>query len=79
MALGAIEAIKGSGLNVKDFAIAGVDGVSDALRLVKNGEMMSILQDGRAQMQGQLMSLYVLLKVKITSRSLLFGPSIVKP
>ncbi|ENJ8541729.1 TPA: substrate-binding domain-containing protein [Raoultella planticola] len=54
MALGAIEAIKGSGLNVKDFAIAGVDGVSDALRLVKNGEMMSILQDGRAQMQGAI-------------------------
>ncbi|NDL62182.1 substrate-binding domain-containing protein [Acerihabitans arboris] len=54
MALGAIEAIKGQGLNVKDFAIAGVDGVSDALRLVKAGEMMSILQDGRAQMQGAI-------------------------
>lgn len=54
MALGAIEAIKGQGLNVKDFAIGGVDGVSDALRLNKDGEMMSILQDGRAQMQGAI-------------------------
>ncbi|QWA13059.1 substrate-binding domain-containing protein [Sodalis ligni] len=54
MALGAIEAIKGAGLNVKDFAIAGVDGVSDALRLVKTGDMMSILQDGNAQMQGAI-------------------------
>lgn len=54
MALGAIEAIKSQGLNVKDFAIAGVDGVSDALRLVKQGEMMSILQDGQAQMQGAI-------------------------
>lgn len=54
MALGAIEAIKSAGLNVKDFAIAGVDGVSDALRLVKQGEMISFLQDGQAQMQGAI-------------------------
>lgn len=54
MALGAIEAIKSAGLDVKSFAIAGVDGVSDALRLVKKGEMTSILQDGRAQIQGAI-------------------------
>ncbi len=54
MALGAIEAIKGAGLDVKSFAIAGVDGVSDALRLVKQGEMTSVLQDARAQMQGAI-------------------------
>ncbi|KAA8996130.1 sugar ABC transporter substrate-binding protein [Affinibrenneria salicis] len=54
MALGAIEAIKGANLNVKDFAIAGVDGVSDAIRAVQAGEMVSILQDARAQMQGSI-------------------------
>lgn len=54
MALGAIEAIKSAGLNVKDFAIAGVDGVSDALRAVKQGEMVSFLQDGQGQMQGAI-------------------------
>lgn len=54
MALGAIEAIKAAGLNVEDFAIAGIDGVTDALNAVKAGEMASILQDGSAQAQGAL-------------------------
>lgn len=54
MALGAIEAIKGAKLNVSDFAIAGIDGVTDALLAVKAGDMASILQDGAAQAQGAL-------------------------
>lgn len=54
MALGAIEAIKGAGLEVKDFAIAGVDGVSDAIHAVQAGEMVSILQDAKGQMQGSI-------------------------
>jgi putative xylitol transport system substrate-binding protein len=54
MALGAIEAIKSAGLNVKDFAIAGVDGVTDALHAAKEGSMASILQDGAAQAQGAI-------------------------
>lgn len=54
MALGAIEAIKAAGLNVDDFAIAGVDGITDALNAVKSGEMESVLQDAEAQAQGAL-------------------------
>lgn len=54
MALGAIEAIKGAGLDPKNFAIAGIDGVSDAIRAVQAGEMVSILQDAKAQMQGSI-------------------------
>jgi putative xylitol transport system substrate-binding protein len=54
MALGAIEAVKAAGLNVSDFAIAGIDGVTDALLAVKAGDMASILQDGAAQAQGAL-------------------------
>ena len=54
MALGAIEAIKASGQNVKSFSIAGIDGVTDALRAVKAGEMTTILQDARGQMQGSI-------------------------
>lgn len=54
MALGAIEAIKSAGLDVNDFAIAGIDGVTDALNAVKEGTMTSILQDARAQAQGAL-------------------------
>ncbi|WP_372424739.1 substrate-binding domain-containing protein [Salinarimonas chemoclinalis] len=54
MALGAIEAIKAAGLAVDDFAIAGIDGVTDALMAVKRDEMSSILQDARAQAQGAL-------------------------
>lgn len=54
MALGAIEAIKAAGLNVNDFAIAGIDGITDALLAVQRGDMASILQDARAQAQGAL-------------------------
>jgi putative xylitol transport system substrate-binding protein len=54
MALGAIEAIKSAGLNVNKFAIAGIDGVTDALYAVKRGEMTSILQDAKAQMQASI-------------------------
>ncbi|MBS9719623.1 substrate-binding domain-containing protein [Tianweitania sp. BSSL-BM11] len=54
MALGAIEAIKSAGLKVEDFAIAGVDGVTDAINAVKEGQMASILQDANAQAQGAL-------------------------
>lgn len=54
MALGAIEAIKAAKLNVKDFAIAGIDGITDALHAVKDGTMTSILQDASAQAQGAL-------------------------
>lgn len=54
MALGAIEAIKAAKLNVKDFAIAGIDGITDALHAVKEGTMTSILQDASAQAQGAL-------------------------
>jgi hypothetical protein len=54
MALGAIEAIKGAGMSTSDFAIAGIDGITDALNAVKAGEMQSILQDANAQAQGAL-------------------------
>jgi putative xylitol transport system substrate-binding protein len=54
MALGAIEAIKSANLRVGDFAIAGIDGITDALLAVKAGEMTSILQDANAQAQGSL-------------------------
>lgn len=54
MALGAIEAIKAAGLKVSDFTIAGIDGVTDAIKAVKAGEMTSILQDARGQMQGSI-------------------------
>ena len=54
MALGAIEAIKEAKLNLKDFPISGIDGISDALRAVKAGEMTSILQDAVGQAQGAL-------------------------
>ncbi|MDR5904453.1 substrate-binding domain-containing protein [Franzmannia qiaohouensis] len=54
MAIGAIEAIIASGLSVNDFAIAGADGITDALTAVKEGHMESILQDADAQAQGGL-------------------------
>lgn len=54
MALGAIQAIEQAGLDVDDFAIAGIDGVTDAMLAVVDGKMVSILQDATAQAQGAL-------------------------
>lgn len=54
MALGAIEAIEGNGDTVDGYAIAGIDGVTDALYAVKNEKMASILQDANGQMQGSI-------------------------
>ncbi len=54
MALGAIQAIKDAGLSVKDFPVAGIDGVTDAMLAVKNDEMVSILQNAVGQAQGAL-------------------------
>jgi len=54
MALGAIEAIRSAGQKIPNFSIAGIDGVTDALQAVQRGEMTSILQDARAQMQASI-------------------------
>lgn len=54
MALGAIQAIKQAGLNMKDFPTSGIDGVTDAMTAVKNHELVSILQDATGQAQGAL-------------------------
>jgi putative xylitol transport system substrate-binding protein len=54
MALGALEAIRAAKLDVKKFAIAGIDGVTDAMIAAKAGEMVSFLQDAKAQAQGGL-------------------------
>jgi putative xylitol transport system substrate-binding protein len=54
MALGAIQAIKQSGLDLHSFAIAGIDGVTDALKADKAGEMQTTLQDATGQSQGAL-------------------------
>ncbi len=49
MALGALQALKTAG-RLKGVAISGVDGVDDALRAIKNGEMaQTILQNAPAQ------------------------------
>lgn len=54
MALGAIEAVKAKGLAPKSIPVAGIDGVTDAIKAVKAGDMVSILQDAQGQAQGGL-------------------------
>jgi putative xylitol transport system substrate-binding protein len=54
MALGAIKALQAANIDPATMAIAGIDGVSDAITAVKNGQMASILQDANAQAQGAL-------------------------
>ncbi len=54
MGLGALEAVKAAGIDLKTIPIVGIDGVTDAILQVKAGDMMSILQDAHAQAQGAL-------------------------
>lgn len=54
MAIGALEAVKASGLDPAEIPVAGVDGITDALLAVKRGEMMTTLQDADAQAKGAI-------------------------
>ena len=55
MALGAIEAVKARGIDPSTVPTAGIDGITDALLAVQNGELsFSILQDARGQAEGAL-------------------------
>jgi len=54
MAIGAIRAIQASGRSLDNIAVAGVDGITDALKAVQQGQMATILQDATAQAQGAL-------------------------
>lgn len=55
MGLGAIAAMKAAGLDYRKIPVAGIDGVSDAVRSVAAGEMiLSIRQDATTQAQGAL-------------------------
>ena len=48
MAIGALEALKAAGMT--DVPVAGLDGTSNAIQLVKDGELaMTVLQNGPAQ------------------------------
>ncbi len=54
LGLGAIQAIKAANLKVENFAVSGVDGINDAFTAAKTGELVSVLQDAKAQSQGAL-------------------------
>lgn len=54
MAIGAIQAIQSRDTSLDDIAIAGVDGITDALQATKDGSMSTILQDASSQAQGAL-------------------------
>lgn len=54
MAIGAMEAVRGYGMDPAELPIAGVDGITDALLGVQRGELMSTLQDANALAQGAI-------------------------
>ncbi|GBU08955.1 sugar ABC transporter substrate-binding protein [Gammaproteobacteria bacterium] len=55
MALGAISALKAMQIDLKNVPIAGIDGISDAIRAVNRGEMiLTMRQDADAQAQGAM-------------------------
>ena len=53
-ALGAVQAIKTKGIDIKTIPVVGVDGVAAAITAVKRGEMTTNFQDAQAQAQGAL-------------------------
>ncbi|WP_280190648.1 substrate-binding domain-containing protein [Delftia sp. PS-11] len=53
-ALGAVQAIKTKGIDIKTIPVVGIDGVAAAISAVKRGEMTTQFQDAQAQAQGAL-------------------------
>lgn len=53
-ALGAAQAIKSKGLDLKAIHVVGVDGIADGISAVKRGDMITNFQDAQAQAQGAL-------------------------
>lgn len=53
-ALGAVQAIKSKGIDLKTIPVVGVDGIADAIGAVKRSEMTTNFQDAQAQAQGAL-------------------------
>ncbi|MGC0252387.1 sugar ABC transporter substrate-binding protein [Pseudactinotalea sp. Z1748] len=50
MALGAIEAVRGAGLDLEDFFIVGVDGTGDAIDSIMAGELDATMAQGAYEM-----------------------------
>jgi putative xylitol transport system substrate-binding protein len=53
-ALGASQAIKSKGLDLKTIRVVGVDGIVDGIEAAKRGDMITNFQDAQAQAQGAL-------------------------
>jgi inositol transport system substrate-binding protein len=55
MALGAIQALKSSGVDMKDVIVAGVDATQDALAAMKGGDLdVTVYQSAKGQGEGAL-------------------------
>ena len=50
MALGAVEAVRGAGMDLEDFLIVGVDGTEDALNSIIAGELDATMAQGAYEM-----------------------------
>jgi inositol transport system substrate-binding protein len=54
-AIGAIQAMKASGLDMKDFVVGGVDATQDALQAMQAGDLdVTVFQDAAGQGKGSL-------------------------
>lgn len=55
MAIGAIQALKTSGTDMKEMIVAGIDGTADGLAAMKAGDLdVTVFQNGRGQGQGSV-------------------------
>lgn len=65
MAIGAIQAMKNAGINMKDVLIGGVDATSDALRAMKAGDLdVTVFQNAAGQATGGIDAAIALVKGK---------------
>jgi putative xylitol transport system substrate-binding protein len=53
-ALGAVQAIKSKGLDIRKIPVVGIDGIAAAISAVQRGEMTTNFQDAQAQAQGAM-------------------------
>ena len=71
MAIGAIQAIKASNLNINDIIIAGIDATSDGLAAMKSGELnITVFQNAKKQGQVSVETAYKMAQGETVERNL---------
>ncbi len=80
MAIGAIQAMKADGIDMKDVVVAGIDGTEDALAAMAAGDLdVTVFQNAAGQSQGAIDAALKLIAGKVVERKIYIPFELVTP